>query len=856
MQEFSTPMMKQYGLIKKRYPDCLLFFRLGDFYELFMDDAKIGSEVLGITLTARPRGVDGKIPMAGVPYHAVDSYLNKLVRAGYKVAICEQLSEPDKKGIVERDVIRVVTPGTILDERALEKKTHNYIVSLDMNTDSFALAVADFSTGQLQTEEYPLDHWKETLRDEITRIFPTECILPDSLYNDPEVLKILKTIPGITIFLYPQWEKSTRYAGEELKKHFQVKTLAAYHIDQKILSQQTCNALLSYLKETQKSSLPHINSIVLIPSREFVLLDRATIMNLELFSTIRERDARGSLIQAIDHTHTAMGGRLLKDWITHPLKTKKGIEQRLEATEELIGNNKTFKKIETLLSEITDIERTFSRVSVGIGNARDLVSIKVGLELMTSLKHSLVDLNSPLLQQCQKNISTRLRTIVSLIEENISDDPPIQLKEGGLIKDHVDKKLDELRDIVNGGKKWMAEMESTEREKTGIGSLKIRYNQVFGYYIEVSKSHIQAVPSHYYRKQTLVNGERYVTEQLKDKEEIILRAQETMETMEYEIYKTILKKVISFASEIQQAAHSIAIVDCIASFAWTAKKYSYQKPHIVYSHELDIVKGRHPVVEQMLSAQQFVPNNTKIGNPKQSLILLTGPNMAGKSVYLRQVALITLLAHIGSFIPVKKAYVPIVDSIFVRSGANDMISSGLSTFMVEMVETAFILNHATSNSLIIMDEIGRGTSTYDGVSIAWSVAEYLMKNFSPPPKTLFATHYHELIELAHQFPKKITNAHMDVDHTGDEPVFTHVLCDGPAYESYGVEVAKLAGVPTAVVTRANEMLMHFHGTQETKTIPSPSSKSLENELKAIKTDELTPLAALNILSELKKRAEL
>ncbi len=733
-------MMKQYEEIKKRYPDCLLFFRLGDFYELFLDDAKIGSEILGITLTGRPKGKDGRIPMAGVPYHAVDGYLHKLVKAGYKVAICEQLSEPDKKGIVERDVIRVVTPGTILDERALEKKTHNYILSLLVEKNSIALSLADFSTGQLQTEEYFTENWQELLRDELIKTNPTECILPDSLYNDPEVLKILKTVPNITIFLFPEWQSSTTYAKKELMAHFGVKTLEAFQIENKPLAQKTCNALLSYLKLTQKNNLPHINSIVLLPSNEFVLLDRATIINLELFSTIREQNTKGSLLAAIDYTHTAMGGRLLKDWLVHPLKSKKNIESRLNAADELIENKALAVSLQKLLTEITDIERTFSRVSVGIGNARDLKALSHALELVISLKHNLVSANSSFLTKAQKEISPKITTLAKNIEETLTEDPPIQLKEGGLIRDGVDKTVDELRQVVMSGRSWVAKLEAKERAQTGIGSLKIRYNQVFGYFIEVSKSNLSAVPSHYFRKQTLVNGERFITEELKEREETILKAEELLKSREYELYKILLSEVVSYAPLIQKAAESVAKIDCIASIAICAKTHRYSRPKIVYSHELVIKDGRHPVVEQVISQTHFVPNSTHIGSPKQSIMLLTGPNMAGKSVYLRQVAVITLLAHIGSFVPAKSAYIPIVDSIFVRSGASDMISSGLSTFMVEMVETAFILNHATSKSLIIMDEIGRGTSTYDGVSIAWAVAEYLMEHVNPSPKTLFATH--------------------------------------------------------------------------------------------------------------------
>ncbi len=851
-------MMKQYMAIKERYPDCLLFFRLGDFYELFLNDAKIGSEVLGITLTGRPKGKDGRIPMAGVPYHAVDSYLNKLVKAGYKVAICEQLSEPDKKGIVERDVIRVVTPGTVMDERALEKKEHNYILALTIEGSTVAIALSDLSTGELKTEEYITDNWQDLLRDELTRIHPTECILPPKLYNNPEALKFLKTIKDMTIFLFPSWDSLVRNSEEGLKTHFGVKTLAAYEIDTKKSAQKACFALLSYLKDTQKSSLPHINKITIFSADDYVHLDRATILNLELFSTIRERDTKGSFLTAIDCTETAMGGRLLREWITHPLQNKKHIEERLTSVEEFLHNAVTCKRILKNIEDITDVERTFSRVSVGIGNARDLVSLKIAIRKILSVKHGLIDTHSLLLQKLQKNISPKLQDLVQLIEQTIDEDPPIHLKEGGILKSAVDPRLDELRAIILKGKQWISAHEEEERQKTGITSLKIRYNQVFGYFIEISKSNLSAVPTHYFRKQTLVNGERFITPELKIQEQIILEAESEVKTREYELYKEIVAKTITFAELIQKAAQATAILDCILSFTKLAKRGRYTKPTIVYSHEMEIQDGRHPVVEELLPPGTFVPNTINIGSPKQSLLLITGPNMAGKSVFLRQVALITLLAHMGSYVPAKKAHIPLVDSIFVRSGASDVITSGLSTFMVEMVETAFILNHATDKSLIIMDEIGRGTSTYDGVSIAWSVAEYLVKQFTHPPKTLFATHYHELTALEKEYPKHITNAHMEVTKKKELPVFSHTLLKGPTFESYGVLVAKLAGLPQPIINRSNELLLRFAET-ETNTQNEGESDTkhakIMRDLLSYDVDRMTPLTALTKLKELQDKAQ-
>lgn len=806
MQDFTTPMMKQYLALKKQYDDCLLFFRLGDFYELFLDDARIGSQVLDITLTSRPRGKDGKIPMAGVPYHALDSYLNKLVKAGYKVAICEQVSEPNKKGLVEREVVRIVTPGTILDEKALERKDNNFLMSLAFDASTLGISYTDISTGSLVSFEVNYDNFEQVLLDEVSKINPSECILSYKDYNNPAVLGILKKHKEISIFHFQEWETIASKSSYYLKKHFGVKTLHSFDIANKPLATETAAVLIGYLSRVQQDKISHIKKITARELRDYVTLDKSTIINLELFTTLREHDIEGSLLSVIDHTKTAMGGRMLKEWIKSPLRNKTAIETRLAAVEELLGNSSVRKRLLEQLTNLYDVERTLSRLSVDIGNARDLVNLKESLKTIQSIKHFLINCESPLLQSHQKNISPKLQEVVQLIESSILPEPNFSVKEGGMIQKNVNQELDQLKDIVSKGKNWIVELETKERARSGISSLKVRYNKVFGFYIEISRANAHLVPKDYMRKQTLVKGERFITEDLKTQEELILHAEEKQKTLEYEIYKEILTKTLTYTQDIQKAAESVASLDCLLSFAIVAELYDYARPKLLYSGELKIKQGRHPVVERLLEHGTFVPNDVELNNTNEALHIITGPNMAGKSVYIRQVALIVLLAHIGSFVPAQSAYISIVDRIFVRSGASDIITSGLSTFMVEMVETAYILNHATKDSLIIMDEIGRGTSTYDGISIAWAVAEYLVSHFKPSPKVLFATHYHELQKLEESFPTKIKNYHLAVIENEGEPIFLHTVSTGGASASFGVAVAQLAGVPQEVISRAYDML--------------------------------------------------
>lgn len=807
MREFSTPMMQQYAALKQQHEDCLLFFRLGDFYELFLDDALIGAEVLDIVLTKRPRGKDGHIPMAGVPYHAADSYIAKLVNAGHKVAICEQVSEPNSKGIVERDVVRIVTPGTILDEKSLQKNEHNYTMSLSLAPGKIGIAAADISTGDFQaTEVTYTDSFEEALQNELSRFPLSECIVHESVYNDIALLKLLTKGRSINTYPFAEWELFASDAEKTLKNHFGVTTLEGFGLTGRKEAAKASAALLGYLEHTQKDTVSHIQGIHTYVPEQYVRLDRNTITNLELFTTIREREHRGSLLSVIDHTSTAMGGRLLRSWMRKPLTQKDAITERLDAVEELLQNRTLREKIRTELVPLHDIERTLSRLSLGIGNARDLVSIKQSLIQAEKAHELLKGVQAPLLRHLYKSFPAHITEVIAYIEEHIEPDPPFDTKSGGMIRSGINKKLDTLRREANGGKEWIAEFEQEERERTGITSLKVKFNQVFGYYIEVSKANLALVPNDYVRKQTMVNAERFITEALKEYEEKVLTAEEKINKLELKLFFEVTEHILEKTDIIQKAALSIATLDCLLSFAETAERRRYTKPILTDDGRTELKDSRHPVVETLLEDEPFVPNDVRLNQDDHQMLIITGPNMAGKSVYIRQVALAVLLTHIGCFVPAREATISLVDSIFVRSGASDAITGGLSTFMVEMVETAHILSHATEKSLVIMDEIGRGTSTYDGISIAWAVAEYLVTEKNVAAKTLFATHYHELQALEERFPECIKNYQVAVENRNGIPNFLHTVVRGGASHSHGIAVAKLAGVPHEVTEKAQEVL--------------------------------------------------
>ncbi|MEK7570875.1 MAG: DNA mismatch repair protein MutS [Patescibacteria group bacterium] len=900
--DFSTPMMKQYTEIKKQYPDCLLFYRMGDFYELFMEDAHTGARVLNITLTGKSNGKNGRIPMAGVPYHAVDAYLTKLVKAGYKVAICEQLSPPNKKGLVKRDVVRIVTPGTIMDEKALDKKRNNYIISLSVSENAVAFAIADISTGYFALNYVQTKDISQTIQDELAKIHPAECILAEKHYNNSEILSMLRREKDLNIFPYALWDVYADESKKVLQDHFGVGTLAGFGITDQPLALETAAALLGYLQETQKQSVRHIKKILTTSADATLLLDRSTVLNLELFSTIRAHESRGTLLSVLDETVTPMGGRLLKEWLKKPLIDRVAIHDRHETVAYFAQEEAQRAVLREKLTEVSDIERLISRLSVGLGNGRDVINLKNSLQVIVEVKGLLGEGETTLLKELGEGIHTchpaldagsidkkkndTLERIISYIEKHILPEPPITLREGKIIQTGINKELDQLRKIVGGSRDLVLALEQQEREKTGIASLKVRFNQVFGFYIEVSKANAALVPGHYIRKQTLVNGERFITPELKEQEEIILSSEERINELEYQLFQEALENILSQVSLMQEAAQSIATLDCLLTFAQISKQRNYIRPQLLTTGEIQIAKGRHPVVERLLEDTPFVPNDVTLDNTNQQLLLITGPNMAGKSVFIRQVALIVLMSQIGCFVPASKAQLSIVDKIFVRSGASDVITSGLSTFMVEMVETANILHHATEKSLIIMDEIGRGTSTYDGISIAWAVAEYLVSQYKIAPKTLFATHYHELQVLEERYPKHIRNFHAEVTQEKGEPVFLHTMLPGGASHSFGVAVAKLAGLPEEVITRAKELLEELESNRNVSSswlVQDQSDKRktdsgvanapqndevrlrgddnlafhlIHKELEAIDIHQLTPLEALNKLAELKDKLKL
>ncbi len=860
MQDFSTPMMKQYIDIKKQYMDCLLFFRMGDFYELFLEDAEIGAKVLDIVLTSRAKGKDGRIPMAGVPYHAVDSYIAKLVKAGHKVAICEQITEPNKYGIVEREVIRIITPGTILDEHTLVQKENNYIMSLMVDKEMYGIAVADITTGSFQIYEFNILQKQQVLIDEIMRIRPSECVLPEFLYNNPEILKQLKKYKELNIYCFHEGEQLFSKAEQIVAKQFGKQLSIQSNLKQMKVALKAASVLIEYLKYTQKDNITHFKSITLLAQNEHMVLDYSTMLNLELFSTLRTNERKGTVIDFLDKTVTAMGGRKLRDWLHRPLINKQNIIKRHDAVEELLNNVQQRKQIISTLKLIADIERTISRLSLGLGNARDMIQLKESLKNIIAIKKILSNAVTIYLKELYDVIDTQLEEIIIEIEKTIVEFPPAIITEGRMINVGINVELDTLRNSVFENKEWLEELEKKERQRTGISSLKIRFNKVFGFYIEISKANLDHVPADYMRKQTLVNAERFITKDLKEKETIILSGEQIIFNLELDIYKELLGHILKKTEEIQKAANSIAVLDCLVNFAVIAEIFQFSRANIIETDKIHIINGKHPVVEQAINDEQFVPNDTFLDQRSNQLLLITGPNMAGKSVYIRQVAIIVLLNQIGSFVPAKDAKLGIVDRIFVRSGASDMISDGLSTFMVEMVETAQILQKATSKSLVIMDEIGRGTSTYDGISIAWAIAEYIVKNKKSTPKTLFATHYHELQELEKQYPDRIKNYHMAIEDEKGKPVFLYRLLPNGASHSYGIAVAELAGIPEEVITSAYNVLnrMEQKNVQYKPAIKELHSKKnadsfIEKKIMNLDINTITPLQAFEILTELKKK---
>ena len=846
--------------MKAEHPDCILFFRMGDFYEMFFEDAELAAPILDIALTARDR--EKKIPMAGVPYHAVDSYLNKLVSSGKKVAICEQVSDPKLPGIVERQIVRLVTPGTILDETALTGKVNNYLLGFTFQTKMMGVSFCDLTTGDFSAGEWEIDSRSQGIEDILARLSPKEIILPPALYNNPEILGVIAAHSEISVFPFHEWISSNTKANESLIKHFEVGSLVGFGIEKQSIAVICAANILKYLQITQKAGLTHLTDIKNFKPSNSVQMDKSTIMNLEIFSTLRDQDFRGSFLWSIDRTQTSMGGRLLRNLVTRPFKNILEIEERYEAVDYLVHNHQLLKDIRGILKNITDLERLLSRISTGVGNARDVNALKIGLFNLLTLKELLHSIKEPKYLVKQKDLIQKdCENICGLIERILVTEPPPDLNSGGLINQGVSDELDKLREILGGGRGYISLLEKEERSKTGIANLKISYNRVFGYYIEISKTNLAKVPDTYKRLQTLANAERYFTTQLKEYEEIVLNAHEESALIERKLYEDLRSEVLNHISTIQKAAIACGTIDLISSFAQLALDNNYTRPKIIPESNLQIVEGRHPVVERVLS-ESFVPNDTEFTSLTR-LHLITGPNMAGKSVYMRQVALLTLMAQMGSFVPADVAVIGLIDSIFVRSGATDAITSNRSTFMVEMEETAYILRHATSKSLVILDEIGRGTSTFDGMSLAWSIACYLTDKGDHTPRTLFATHYHELQNLADISPY-IENYQVLVEENDDQLSFLHRVVLGGSSHSYGIAVAKLAGLPKEIILEAKKKLRELEKgrseviVQASLPLDHPSIEdhrfinNLKDKISKLDLEELSPRAAHDTLRTLRE----
>ncbi len=796
-----TPMMQQYVEIKKDYQDCILFYRLGDFYEMFFEDAKIASKELEITLTGKSCGLEERAPMAGIPHHSAETYINKLIKKGYKIAICEQVEDPkEAKGIVKREVVRVITPGTNFNPGSLEETKNNYLMCIVHTTNAYGVSTVDISTGDFYVTELDAD---SKLMDEINKFSPTEIISNNTLGVSSFPIEELTNRMNISSSYL-----ESRYFDEEtcyrlLKEHFHVANLNGLGLEDFTIGVIAAGALLGYLYETQKTSLSHLTRITPYLSNKFMIIDSSTRRNLELVETMREKQKRGSLLWVLDKTKTAMGARLLRTYIEQPLLNKKEINERLDGIEELNNNVTIREELREYLNPIYDLERLIGRISYKSANPRDLIAFKTSISMIPHVKYLLHQLDSSMWKDTDKNMDP-LEDICDLIERAIRDEPPILIREGGIIKEGFNKEIDRLRSAKTEGKTWLAQLETKQKEATGIKNLKIKYNKVFGYFLEVTNANKDLVPEDWTRKQTLTNSERYTIPELKELEDIILNAADKLVNIEYELFTEIRDKIAGQVARIQKTAKSIAKTDVFTSLALVAEQNNYVRPTINEKGYIDIKNGRHPVVEKMISNDMFVANDTFLDEDSNRISIITGPNMSGKSTYMRQVALIVLMAQIGSFVPAQDADIGIVDRIFTRVGASDDLASGQSTFMVEMTEVANILNNATKDSLLILDEIGRGTSTYDGLSIAWAVIEHINNSKTIGAKTLFATHYHELTELEGKL-SSVNNYCIAVKEHGDDIVFLRKIIRGGASRSYGIQVAKLAGVPDNVIKRANEI---------------------------------------------------
>ena len=861
-----TSMMQQYLNLKAQYQDCLLFFRLGDFYEMFFDDAKKASRELELTLTGRDCGLEERAPMCGVPYHAVNAYVEKLIAKGYKVAICEQLEDPAlAKGLVKRDVIRIVTPGTVIEDNMLDERANNFLLSVCFSGDKAGLAFADVSTGEFFVHEISAP--EDTLADEMARIQAIEVIT-----NDLVRLRACLRREDASCSEQPAAWYQYQNASDALCSHFHLKDLSPLGLSEEYrLGASAAGALMRYLSDTQKNALEHITDLRIYQGSSTMLLDRNTRRNLELTESIRSRARKGSLLWLLDKTSTAMGGRLLRSWIEQPLTDRAQIERRLDALEEFAGQHVLTMTLSEELQGVYDIERLLSKVAYKSINARDCLALCASLGKVPGIRGLLENASSQAVREIRDQLDP-LESLTALLEKAIHPDAPIVITEGGIIRDGYSSMLDEYRAASTSGKQWILDLEAREREATGIKNLRVQYNRVFGYYIEVTKSYYELVPDRYIRKQTLANCERYMTPELKEIEQKIVGAQEQSVRLELQLFTEIREKIAGEIKRIQSTATALKTLDAILSLAKVAVNNHYVRPAINEEGVMDIVDGRHPVVEQTMQEGGFVPNDAHMNQDGQRMLIITGPNMAGKSTYMRQVALITLMAHIGSFVPAKEANIPIVDRIFTRVGASDDLASGQSTFMVEMSETAYILRNATAKSLVILDEIGRGTSTFDGLSIAWAVVEYLCDKSRVGAKTLFATHYHELSELEGHI-EGVENYCISVKEHGEDVIFLRKIVRGGADRSFGIHVARLAGVPHPVLVRAHEIQARLEvsdinqkgiGQNILEEAPKREDEQVNlfdfakteiiNELQNIDVMALTPMDAINKLFLLREKA--
>ena len=866
-----SPMMQEYCKTKEEYKDCILFYRLGDFYEMFFDDALLVSKELELTLTGKDCGLEERAPMCGIPFHAADTYINRLIERGHKVALCEQVEDPKKaKGLVKRAVIRVVTPGTTLDATSLDESKNNYLMSIVSIADRFGCAIADITTGDCFLTEVPNS---QKLVDEINKFSPAEIICNDSFFMSGVDTDDLKERLGICIFSLDAWYFDDDTCRKELREHFHVTNLEGLGISDYDSGIIAAGALFLYLKETQKTALSQMTTIRPYTAERYMLIDSSSRRNLELVETLREKQKRGSLLWVLDKTKTAMGARTLRSFVEQPLIDAEEINRRLEALEELNEKPMLRDEIREYLNPVYDLERLVSRISFKSANPRDMVAFASSLEMIPYIKQVLKDFQAPILKEIYEDMDS-LEDITDLIKHAIVDEPPLAQKDGGIIREGFNEDVDKFRSARTDGKKWLTELETKERERTGIKSLKIKYNRVFGYALEVTNTFKELVPENYIRKQTLANAERYITEELKNLENMILGAEDKLYALEYELFSNVRDKVGQEVIRIQRTAKAIAGLDVFASLALVAERNHYVRPKVNEGGIIDIKGGRHPVVEQMIDNDMFIANDTYLDNTKKRISIITGPNMAGKSTYMRQTALIVLMAQIGSFVPADKAVVGIVDRIFTRVGASDDLASGQSTFMVEMTEVANILRNATAKSLLILDEIGRGTSTFDGLAIAWAVIEHISNTKLCGAKTLFATHYHELTELEGKL-SGVTNYCIAVKEKGDDIVFLRKIVKGGADKSYGIQVAKLAGVPDSVINRAKELVEELSDadiTAAVKDLASPKKKpkvemdmaqmslfdtvqdnDIIEELKGIDIGNLTPMEALNTLYNLQNK---